>query len=343
MNSISGYSKNFKWIVVFTICFSVLILQINKPIGLDVDSIAYYELVVNGGAAYTGYVAEPVFRFFILFSNLISDSPYPVLLAIYFSFAIIIKLYAFNRDADFFLLSFFTYISFYLVLHEVVQIRVGLAIAIFLLALKDLSNKNLFSFLFKIFIASLCHYSALIALPLYFLNGYKINKNCWLFFIIISVCFGVFSEHYYDFFVRLISYIPGAIGAKLQRYVILMSEGVHSEIYFFNYYNCVLTFLSAIFIVFSDKIKGEFRIINIKIFILSQCSFFMLSFLPVLAYRVSEFLSVSLIYVFTYFLFIFKNKRVTYLLLLFILMAVFAFNLFIKSYINWSLIKNYAF
>lgn len=321
----------------------MFVLQVNKPVGLDVDSQAYYDLVINGGASFTGYATEPVFRLLIDFCKQVSDYPFQLLLAIYFFTSVLIKIYCIKRDSDFFLLSFISYLSFYAILHDIVQIRVGLSVALFLLALKDIANKNITSFLVKIILASFCHYSALIALPLYFLNRERFNRLYWVMLLLSSICFGIFSIYGMGFFSELITKIPGAVGAKLQRYLVLMNEGVHSEIHLFNYYNGCLTLLSLFFAFFAPKFNNYLKIINIKIFILSQCSFYLLSFLPVLAFRVSEFLGVTIIYVITYNIYLFKNKTLAYFITLIFLFGVLVFNLFVKSYIDWGVVKYYEF
>nr|WP_194928626.1 EpsG family protein [Citrobacter freundii] len=328
----------FKWFLILIICAILFLFQVNKPIGLDVDSVAYYDLIINGDRSISGYTLEPVFRLLIDFCNLISDSPFRFLLAFYFCISVCIKVYCIKRDSDYIFLSFIAYVAFYSILHDVVQIRVGLAAAIFLLSINDIANKNFTHFLLKVVLATLCHYSALLALPLYILNNQVFNKYKWLVLLIISIMFGILNSHFVNLFSTMVLNIPGAIGAKLQRYIVLAREGVHSDIVLFNFYNMFLTLIAVFFCFYSKYLNGAFRIISIKIFVLSQCSFYILSFLPVLAFRVSEFLGVTIVYLFTYFILIVKNKKTMYCALLILLICIFIFNLLVKSYINWGVL-----
>lgn len=328
---------------IFIFTFIVFLLQINKPIGIDVDSLNYFNIVNYDNISIENYSFEPVFLLLISVSKFISDNPFPVLLAFYFILSSLIKIISIKKSADYFLLSFFAYIAFYLIVHDIIQIRIGLATAFFLLSLPDIANKKLISFLIKITIASLCHYSALIAFPLYFLNGTILNRKKWIILLSISFFISLINLKINEFITPLLNFMPTIISAKVERYTILLDEGVHSNLELFNYYNLIFLLVAIVGIIISKKIDSPFHIISIKILLLSQCAFYILSFLPVLAYRYSEFLGITIIYVITYPLLIFNKKELPYFLTLIFLVLIFLFNLFIKSYIDWSYIRYYDF
>lgn len=328
-----------RWSFIFVCVVLLFSFQINKPIGMDVDSITYYEIVQNAGVDYQGYSIEPVFNIALLISKAVSGNEFVILLSFYFITSVPLKIYAMYRDSEFFLLSFIAYLAFYSLLHDIIQIRVGLAAAIFLLSLKDIATKKIKSYFIKIILASCCHYSALVALPLFLLSSDKINKKTWVPLILLSIGIGFLNSLYGYYIAQLFTFIPGAIGAKLSRYMLLLNEGVHAQIDIFNYYNAVLTMLSLLTLLYTRGGGDKFKVITVKIFALSQISFYLLSFLPVLAYRVSELLGVTVIYVITFLIGFVKNKKIMIFLILLFLGLVLYFNLFIKSYIDWSYIK----
>lgn len=333
------FSLYLKWLFIIISVVLLFLFQIYKPIGMDVDSSTYYEIIKNSGVGYQGYSIEPIFRLILLIADSISDNPYITVLSIYFIIAISLKLYIINKNSEYFLLSFIAYLSFYAILHEIVQIRVGLAAAFLLLSLNDISNKKPIAFFFKIILASICHYSAIIAFPLYLLKPERIDKKIWGLMLLFSIGVSFLSATYANSIVQVFSLIPGVAGAKLARYIELFNAGVHAQIDILNYYNVFLTMLSLFFILHSERIKDRFKVIVIKIFILSQVSFYLLSFLPVLAYRVSELLGISVIYAITYLISFFENKKTVMFIVFMFLVLILYFNLFIKSYIDWSYIK----
>lgn len=68
---------------------------------------------------------------------------------IYAILGVTLKLIAIRRYSLLPIFSIFTYISMYFILHEMTQIRAGVATAIFLFALEDIKDRNLKGYVFK--------------------------------------------------------------------------------------------------------------------------------------------------------------------------------------------------
>ena len=77
-------------------------------------------------------------------------------------------------------LSVLTYFSYFFLLHEMTQIRVGVASGIILLSVPDIYNRNAKAFAFKNILAILFHYSASVFLLFYFVDGKKINAKVYI-------------------------------------------------------------------------------------------------------------------------------------------------------------------
>lgn len=91
---------------------------------------------------------------------------------VFLTFAILglsLKLESFRRiGSEFFFASLLLHFSNTLYLHEFTQIRISIAIALFLFSIQDIFEKRLLMFFFKISLAMLFHYSIIIVLPLYY-------------------------------------------------------------------------------------------------------------------------------------------------------------------------------
>lgn len=78
------------------------------------------------------------------------------------------------------------YISRFYISRNLMQIRAALALVFVLYAIKYVYDRNFRSFIFVIIMATLCHFSAIIALPLYWMNR-KLFKTKHII-IIIAAC-----------------------------------------------------------------------------------------------------------------------------------------------------------
>ena len=78
------------------------------------------------------------------------------------------------------------------------QIRQGLAISVFLFAIKFIEEKKPYKYVLSIFLASMMfHFSAIILLPLYFIEKIKLNRIVWVIIILITLFLsftGVFNN-----------------------------------------------------------------------------------------------------------------------------------------------------
>ena len=109
---------------------------------------------------------EPTFT---LISSLVKAvCPWPVLLfVIYASIGVTCKIFAIKRLTSLLFLSLVIYISNVYLLHDMTQIRAGVASGIFLLAIRPLAEHKIFRYTALILLAALFHYSSLLLLPRY--------------------------------------------------------------------------------------------------------------------------------------------------------------------------------
>ena len=251
---------------------------------------------------------EPSFKFISHIVHIIFNSQYVILFFIYAVIGCSLKFIAIRRLSEFVFLSTIIYISNYLMLHEVVQIRAGVASGFLLLSIKPLYERDRKKFLIFATCATLFHYSGIIVYALWFLknNNYKI----WWTFIPIS-----FFIYFIGFSILQIFeyiYIP-VISDKLEVYMrikeldnenILNKINIFNPIYISKVIICYLLYWKASIISRYNK----YFILLLKIFILSLAAMPLFSIIPVLAFRISELYGIVIIVLLPMFLYCIKPQ-----------------------------------
>ncbi len=143
-------------------------------------------------------LVEPTFTLIVfVVKNFLGDNVI-VLFLIYAALAVALKLTAIRRLTPLVFMSIVIWLSDTFMLHELTQIRAGVATGFFLLAIKPLYERRGLRFFLLIVCATLFHVSALLAFPLWFMRPDRINKTFWIGLIVIgyaitAVGFDVFS------------------------------------------------------------------------------------------------------------------------------------------------------
>ncbi len=180
------------------------------------------------------------------------------------------------------------YYSHYFLLHEMTQIRIGFASAIFFISLIYYIKGNKKIYLLLILIATLFHYSAIMYLALLFFDSKYFNKYVYIIALALSLILGVLK-------IPLLNYLGnfdlGNISVRLGTYAYFVESGNAESINVFNTLNLINIATCLYFIIFIPKQKLiEDKPLNVFL----KCnilSIFILSFLsgvPSLAFRFSE-------------------------------------------------------
>ncbi len=216
----------------------------------------------------------------------------------------------------------FYFIHFYL-LHEMTQIRVGVATAILLLSVSDIYDKNFLKFLFKVFWAFLFHSSALVFIPFYFINTKKINARLYLIGLIFAITFSFIGINIF-----YMTPILSSISNKLYIYQAL--QNTMQELNLFNVNNIFYILLFLILLFFSKTLLeiNKYSIIMLKMLYFSFISLFVLSKIPVFAWRISEIFMVSSFIVISYIPFLIKPKWFSIIMLILVATLFLTLNLF---------------
>ena len=298
-----------KILLVFAGSFVLLALISGlRPIGLDKDSLNYVG-VLHVSLVDANFIDKEPFFWLIVELNNFLFLGNPVSFFLVFAFiGVFVKLFAIYKISKKPYTSIALYILLYFILHEMTQIRAGIAAGLFLLAVDDLDKNKTTLYILKVLIGVFFHYSAILCLLFLFLKREKFNPHLYLVIIIGSIGSGILiGENFLD---SIIPLLPEFLGVKLSLYLQFLREGEQSELNSVNYYYISILIFSLFLIYNYQKIKDSVDLLLIKIFIIGVSSFYLLSFFPVLAFRVSEFFLVVLIVLLPNISSIFKEKFV---------------------------------
>lgn len=291
-----------------------------------------YEIYVQAWKRLT-YEENQIEVSFIFFRNLLRDDLGLSSVSIFLLYAflgVVTKVMAINKMSNLFYLSVLVYISHFFILHELTQIRAGVAAGFVLLAIIPLYYRNLKHFLILMCIATLFHYSALIILPLWFL---KTNSKVRFLYFSVPVGFLLYFVGF-DFIQNVpVPYIQ----TKLDAYQALSRQGV-SGFDRINVFNAV--FLVKIALFYFIMINREKISVNNKYFYLllrieglSLFALPALSLIPAIAYRIHEFLGIVEIVLFPLLVYAFRQKFVGYAVVIGLAVALFCINIFYNQLI----------
>jgi len=256
---------------------------------------------------------EPTFW---IINQLLSGGSDQIFFLIYATLGVSIKIYAIKRISSFPLLSVYLYICLYFILHEMTQIRVGVACGIFLLAIPDIVNKNFRMYLFKTLIAMSFHYSAIIMLVLYFVNNKNINRKIYFFLPIIGLILAFIPNLMLNIFTFFEFILPSVIANKVTLYLSLIDNEDYNKINTFNIFTLSL-FLIYCFMLFNlNIIRTQLNIVMIQLFGIQLFVYYSFSSIPAFAARLSEFIGIILVILIPNLILMFKQKLFPILMLI---------------------------
>ena len=294
-----------------------------REIGFDRDSFNYAMAIQSidfSGFSNLDFLGkEPSFYLIAYAAHWLFGDAVRGTFVIYALLGVTLKMAGIYRLSRIPLLSVIFYVSSYYLLHEMTQIRIGVASAIFLLAIPDIANKNFKAYITKAIFAILFHYSAIIMLLLYPILNTKMRNWFYYMLPILGLLFYFINRSVLEFVITNISilnFIPSFLSYKLILNLDLIQKGMYTEIRIFNLYYLSLMAIYYFCLVNMWRFKSDIDITLIKILGISLFTFFFLSFLPVFAFRISELLGIVIIILLASIVYIFKQKLLILLLVL---------------------------
>jgi hypothetical protein len=243
---------------------------------------------------------------------------FTVFLFLYAFFALWIKFIAIRENSKNIIFSILTLLSTTFILHDLIQMRVSCAIAIFLYSIRFIKKRQFFHYLMLILLATSFHYSALVFLLCYFLDPEKLNSYFWIFALCLSNFLGLAHISTVEILFKMLP-VESYVALTLQNSV---NTG---DVNLFAIPRLLNICLLIILFFYSKKIQkydGLF-IIKIKIYAISLLLLPLLLTLPVLAGRISQMLGTVVILLLPDLIYTLKDKIMAYGLFYFFLVAFF--------------------
>jgi hypothetical protein len=332
-----------KAIFIFIILILVLFAGF-REIGFDRDSLNYAMSVqsidFSNFSNFAFFDKEPSFYVIAYLAYWLFGDAVRGTFVIYALLGVTLKMAGIYKLSRIPLLSIILYVSSYYLIQELTLIRVGVASAIFLHAIPDIVNKDGKAYLTKTILASLFHYSALIMLPLYLIHNTKLSKRFYFFLPLLGMCISIlFDKFIIDFIntnISLLNLIPSPLSHKLFFYLNLFQIGIFTRINIFSLYYLSWMIIYYFCVTNINKFKSNLDIVLIKILGFALFIFYSLSFLPVLAYRISEILGIVIIILLPSIVYVFKrDNRIIIIIIIIIYSLIGLINiLFIQKYFN---------
>jgi hypothetical protein len=274
------------------------------------------------------FLVEPTFLIISSFIHKYLYSEIIFLFTIYAFLGVSIKILAIRQISKLFYFSLLIYFTNFYLLHELTQIRVGVASGILLLCIKPIFEGNLKKFIFFVFFASLFHYSALIIFPLWFLR--RLN-NSWILGYIIP-----FSYFLYFLGFNIFIDLPfPAIKEKMDLIKSSIELGGDSSkpINVFNIYQLGKIAIFYICLYKFDLIikSNKYALILLGVFCISLAVVPLLSSIQVVGFRISELFGIVEIIIFPFLYYIFSPKWVSKFIIIVIASLTFFFALFYNN------------
>jgi hypothetical protein len=299
--------------------------------GVDRD-YENYSLLYKGFDTLTLLLTEPTFVFI---SWLIKSSNDNVvgLFIIYAFLGVTLKFFAIRLLSYQSTLSVLIYFSTFFLLHEMTQIRAGVASGIFLLSIQPLFDRKLAYFFALAVLAILFHYSSFIILPLYFLSPSNIKVKLWG-----AAILAVYFLHFCNIhFTSLLEFLPlQNVQYKLEanKEVMAINE---DKINVFNILQIMRLIFCFLFLSFIDLIQkaNKYSILLLKIYILSVCSMVAFADVPTFSVRISEFFGVVELIIIPFLVYIVLPKRAGAIAVVIVALILITTNLFYTKLLSF--------
>ncbi len=236
---------------------------------------------------------EPTFFAIKWISGIYPEYQVLLFFFLYAVFGVTTKLIAIKQLTEFWFVALAVYISYYFMLHDLTQIRAGVASGFLLLCIKPLYERNGKRFLLFALAASLFHYSAIIIFPLWFLPTKGFKKGFWL--SLIPITYILYFTHL-DI-ISFASHIPiSGVQEKLAAYQRITELGLGNWDVFDPFGITYLTkvFISYFIILNINKLQNhnKYTYILTEIYILSLSVSLLFGNVPGIAARIKHLLAI---------------------------------------------------
>jgi len=281
----------------------------------------------------TNLFFEPLFYITVsLFKSIFGEFYFPIFL-FFACFGIALKATGIFKFSPYPYLSLLLYFPSIFFLHDMTQIRIGLAGGIFLfLALPSLlKNNQRGKYIFYCLLATLFHYSCLLYLGLLFVNRISFNKKKYLLLLVFCLLISILRID----FTHIIARMPfGAISMKMDMYNSILEFTEEVKVNIFNVLFVLKLIFGLMLLFVTKRFDDNNTILFVKMYFISLCTFLFFSGTAMLAFRVSEVFGLIEFIVLVYLLKSFRLRVIPFGLLVMFACGYFFMALYITKYIQ---------
>lgn len=268
-----------------------------KEVGFDNDSENYEYFYQHYDDPYLLLGVEYSFILLSRFFSHFTDDVH-IMFLFYSGIGIILKMSAIKKLSELWFLPLLVYLGNYYILHDLTQIRTSIVSGLFLLSIIPLAEGKKKQAALIMAVGCVFHYSALALFPALLLNNKEMSRKERILWALLVPAGYVL----YFLKVSLLSEIPiPYIGDKLETYQELSESGILGDE--INVFNAVfiVTWLTFLYLLLYHDIvikHNKYLPLMLKLTGISVFSFSAFSFLPVLAFRISELYGIVEIIIF---------------------------------------------
>ncbi len=284
-----GEKSLVEQIIYYGIVAIMLVLAAFRPYGIDNDSPNYVAMFY--GTSGEEIDVEVSFAMIVSFVKIFTDDP-RLLFVVYALLAVPLRAYSLARLSKYWMMSLLLWLAYYYIMQDFTQIRGAVATGVFIFSLFYLQQGKRLLFVILVMLALFFHTISLIYLPLIFLSTKPLSNVKVTLLAVLPVIAVLINLLHID----PVMYLPiPYLQERIELYEALRDTGIMGdEINVFN-----VVFLAKLLIFYF--ILWKHRVITeampalpllLQIFVFSVCSFLVFSFLPVLAWRLTEALGV---------------------------------------------------
>lgn len=316
----------YKPYIYWSLAIVLILLVATREVGFDRDSLTYEYRFLHPDDV-LALVKEPTF---VALVALIRSFSYDVhwLFACYAILGVSLKWIAFRRLAPMFFLPIAIYMGNYFILHELTQIRAGVASAFFLLALPYIAQGRRWAAFALIAAAVMFHFSALVYFSALALTDKPLTMR-WRIALASIPPIG-YALYVLNIDILTIVYIP-FLTDKIEFYQRMRDKGIAGEA--INVFNAVFLVKILIYfylLYFYNTLVRYAHYISLLLKVMALSIIFMLFFagLPVVAFRVSELFGIVDIILYSYLFYTLRPAWFGRAIIVVVSLALFAINVF---------------
>ncbi len=295
------FESNFMLgLIILSLC---MLAGLRGP-DVDKDYNAYqygFDMVQHIDDPLVFIIYEPGFIAIVNFFYLFFKQNYSVAILLFFAFAsVLLKVISVKRFAINPYLVILLYYSHYFFLHEMTQIRIGLASAIFLVSIPYYLQGRRLAFTGMILLASIFHYSAIFYLVVLAFDTRHISRFIYVGLLVLSVVLAFVRLPLLGLFNAI---NIGSVSSKIEVYAEMEQKGIIEAVNVFNVLNLCNMFC-CIYLIFAPPqsiLSSDKRFIFfLKCDILSIFLLSLLSGVPSVTFRFSQLFGITIMFLFAY-------------------------------------------